>query len=889
MTAAHQPCFHCHEPVLDPGRWQVSLDGQSHDVCCPGCEAVFNVIHGAGLDAYYRHREAPGARRDKSNQESPGTALVFGAFTDDQCLEQFCTKAGSNGADASAATTYDIMLQLDGLRCSACVWLIEQGLLAVRGVSRASVNFGNARCRVRFDAQQTGVSAVVARIEALGYSCAPVDQAAGEQAFESQTRAERQRLFVAGLAMMQAMMFALPGYLVADGAIEPVYVSLLRWAGFAVVAPTLLFSGWPIIAAAWRNTMQWRADMDTPVAIVLLIAFTASAITCFTGQGEVYFDSIAMFLFLLLGARYLERLARRRATRAARNLELMVPDVADQLHPDGSLTRVPAASLAPGDHVRVAQGERVPADAVVTAGASAIDQSLISGESEPVVVSVNDSVPGGAVVCGAPLTLCISRTSARSTLSLIRELADRGLSDKPRMVKLADWIAARFVLGVLGLSVLVALAWWLIDPPRALPVAVAVMVIACPCALSLATPAALAAATDSLLRTRVLVTRGHVFQRLAQVTDVVLDKTGTLTEGRPEVAELQYARGATPHQQTALLALVKRALESDTHPMAGAIVRYAGRQAKSADDKLREGLSLIPEKAEPGAGIRVRVSRDDEPLTWLTIGSAAWCQIAPDALSGWRQAASDPFVAASEVFVSVSGHWPAWLGEVFDVQSGDRQTADNSTPLMRFSLRDRLREDAVQMISQLRGRGLAVHLLTGDRLPPAQEVARQLGISQVVADATPAEKSGYVARLQAQGRVVMMAGDGINDAPVLARADVSVAIGRASSLARQTADVVCLGEPLAALALLPGWAQRTMRIVRQNIGWAVSYNTGAIPLAALGLVPPELAAVGMALSSILVVGNSMRLLRLHGVAAPVRNDSLNPTQGVPGKPAMDGA
>ena len=863
-------CFHCNEPLLAGQTWPVQYAGQTHDVCCPGCQAVFEAIHGAGLEAYYQHRQAPAVSPDALATVRAQTE-DWQAYDDEASLARFCTP-GDSLPGSPDARPFHLVLHIDGLRCGACVWLIEQALRAVPGISDASVNYGNARCHVHFDASRLRLSDIIARIHALGYGCAPTSAASREQAFEQETRSHRQRLFVAGLAMMQAMMFSLPGYLSAAGDIDPAYVSLLRWAGLAVVTPALLYSGWPIFWAAWRDIRQRHASMDTPVAIALLIAFVASVAATLTGHGEVYFDSIAMFLFLLLGARYLERQARRRATQAARDLELVVPEVVERHTPVGDFERVPADRLQPGDTIRVRQGDRLPVDASVISGNSTVDQSLISGESRPVSVGDGDVVPGGAVVSGAPLMLRVTRSHADSTLSLIRALADRGQSEKPAIVRFADWLASRFIVFVLATAVLAGLAWWLIEPGRAMHVAVAVMIIACPCALSLATPAALAAATDSLLRARVLITRGHVFEALNKVTDVVLDKTGTLTRGRPDVTEIQLDQALDEQQRITLLSLVARALSADAHPMAQAIVRRLNQQqgrSQAGRNPAPETLewTVTVEQVQAGAGIRADITGPDGQTGELIIGSAAWCGIKPNEQGEWRQLARDPFDAVSEVFVALA----ALTG------TGLSGTGFSNGVAARFSLTDQLRTGAEQTVRALRNRGLMIHLVTGDRLPAAERVARELNIAQVSADVTPEGKARYVQQLQGNGRVVLMVGDGINDAPVLGCADVSVAVGQASSLARSTADVVCLGDngsdgspgsdgsagsSVSTLPSLLSCADRTIRVVRQNVAWAVGYNTCAMPLAVMGLVPPAVAAIGMALSSLLVVANAMRLTRL---------------------------
>jgi len=877
-------CFHCGETNPADAPWSVEFDGQARTVCCVGCEAIMQAIVEAKLDDYYRFRTEPAVLGVVP--PSIGAALdALSVYDEAEISERYLRQVDDDGAtvtktDSSSGSAAalqsakvclsEVNLAVEGLRCGACVWLLEKSVRREPGVSSANFNFSTARARVQFDPEKVPLSQVLRVIASVGYNAVPFDAREREAALKRETRSLLQRLFVSGIAMTQVMMYALPAYLSDAGEIDPAHEQLLRWVSLVLTTPVILYAAQPFLAGAWRDLKALSPGMDVPVTIGVLAAFSASVHATLTGQGEIYFDSVSMFVFLLLGARYLEWSVRRRAMRAIDDIGAVAPETAvrlvpgdDTSDPDTAAMQpevVPAVRLEVGDLIQVNSGERIPVDARVEFGSSAIDNAVLTGESLPVAVAPGDHIAGGALLAGAPLRLVVERPQSDSALSMIERLVDRGASEKPRLVGMADRVAAWFVSVLLVITALVWLVWSQHDASRAAAVAIAVLVVSCPCALSLATPSALAAATGQLLRSRLLVTRGHVLETLARVTDVVFDKTGTLTHGRPEVLAIQCAEFVNPDSALALVA----ALESgSSHPYAMALTdawRREGQRQSRPEDR-----SLHAIHHESGHGVSAVMQDGAE----IRLGSRQWCGVADadiDALADAAEPnnqANSPSDRSAVVTISEDAASEVILARQPVGASPSSATSVRAPQLMaRFLLQDPLRPETKSTVQALQEMGLAVHLLSGDRAAAVTPIAQQLGISQQQAGALPSDKQTYVAALQAKGATVLMVGDGINDAPVLAASDVSLAVGNASALAQTAADAISLAPGLENLVPMLVKARQTMRVVRQNLLWALVYNLIAIPAAAMGLVPPWAAAVGMASSSLLVVGNALRLWSL---------------------------
>ena len=805
-------CHHCGLPVDEPGRWTVELAGSIHETCCAGCQAVAAAIADSGLDDYYRARDLPAA--PATRPASDGDATLYDA---PEIQARFVR---------SEAGVCETTLLVDGLRCGACSWLLEQALQRTPGIIEGSVNLGAERANLRWDPSQTRLSTLIEAAGRFGFTLRPFDAASREAQLRSASRARLRRLFVAGIGMMQVMMYAFPAYIAGEGEIEPAYLALMRWASLALTVPVVFYSAWPFFSGAAREWQRRAPGMDTPVAIGIAAAFLASVWATISGTGEVWFDTVTMFVFLLLAARHLEWLARLRATRAIDALAAAAPQsvlrLADQQQPE----RIPAMRLTPGERFMVGTGEPVAVDAALDSPLGRFDLSLLTGESRPVERTAGETVPGGALNLGAPVILRSLASQADSTLSTIARLAARAAGNRPPVLALTERIARWFTAGLLALAVLTWFAWLQIDPSHASTIAIAVLVVSCPCALSLATPAALAAAQASALRRGMITTRGDVLESIADATDVVLDKTGTLTYGRPVLTAIEPTAELDAQRCLAIAAALET---SSSHPLARAITEAARER-----DLALPAAEAFETRA--GEGVEARI----DGRLWR-LGSAHYALGAapPDLTDDTRELVSE-----------------VWLGA-------------NGRAYARLQLADTLRDETPSVIASLRAAGLTLHLVSGDRAASVEPLAKALGIDSHQSQASPDDKLNRVRALQAQGRRVLAIGDGINDAPLLAAADASIAVGEASTLARTSAGVVLLGGRLDDVIALRTLALRARRVIAQNLGWALAYNLVAIPAAAFGLIAPWVAALGMSASSLLVAGNALRLLeRRERVSTP---------------------
>ncbi|USX20895.1 heavy metal translocating P-type ATPase [Oxalobacteraceae bacterium OTU3REALA1] len=806
-------CYHCGLPVpaSAPGAWTVRIDDTDHAMCCPGCAAVAQAIVDLGQQSYYRDRSGFAATAEGAQLLPPELQLY------DNADPRFALD------EHSRETT----LSVEGIRCAACVWLIESRLARLPGVDSAQLNVATERLYVRWRSDACQPADILTALHTIGYSAYPYD--AGRHG-EQQRKAARtlgRQLFVAGLSMMQVMMYVAPAYLAEDGTLDDSMAALMRWASLLLTLPAICYAAQPFWRGAWASIKARAPGMDVPVALGIAAAFGASVVATVRGQGDVWFDSVTMFIFLLLCSRHLELRARRKAGAALERLQHALPASATLLadYPasrDASLVK--AAALLVDNVIMIKPGEAVAADCVIVDGATTLDLSLLSGESAPVAKAAGDALPGGAINAGAVVLARVTRRAQDSTLSNLVKLIDRAGRDKPRIALWADRVAAWFVAGLL-LFALAAFGFWFWldgDAARAWPIAIAVLVVSCPCALSLATPTALAAATDRLLGQGVLVSGAQTLETLHRATHVVFDKTGTLTFGRPVLQDVQ----ALAAMRDDFCLQVAAALDAGSgHPLARAIVGAASEAGGGA--RADWHATALTETA--GRGVEGRVHN-----RLYRLGNAGYVA----ELSG----SMPPHVVAdgaTPVYLGADGQWLACL-----------------------QLHDGLRPDAQATVDYFRQAGKTVVLLSGDHDVLARRVGDRLGIGTTVGGYLPDEKLAFVRRLQMKGAVVAMVGDGINDAAVLSAADVSFAMGEGAALAQAHADAVLLGGRLGAVADSARVARRTMAVIRQNLAWASLYNLLAIPAAAIGLLNPWLSGVGMAASSAVVVLNALRLRRV---------------------------
>lgn len=724
------------------------------------------------------------------------------------------TRAVSGAGGAQRAES---VLCIEGMYCAACSLDIERALLATAGVEAANVNAVTGRATVRWDPARTAASRIAQAVVDAGYRAFPALSMAAEAARARERRQMLWRLFVAGFCMMQVMMYATPAYVAAPGSMSADIEQLLRWASWLLSVPVVVFSAGPFLKSAWADLRRRRVGMDVPVALGIVATFVASTAVTFEPGGalgsEVYFDSLTMFVFFLLGGRYLEMRSRYATADALEGLVNAMPETAERLlgeEGDASET-VPVRRLRASDRVRVRPGQTFPADGRLLLGTAQIDEALLTGESKPVLRCVGDDVVAGSVNLSAPVVMQVERTAQDTRQAQILALMQRAATERPGAVRLADRFAGPFLWAVLAAAALSALAWSYIEPARALWVAVAVLIVTCPCALSLATPSALLAAGGALARRGVLVRQFAALETLARVQLVVFDKTGTLTEDRLTLAGVKR-QGSLAEAE--LMRHAAGLAQASLHPVSRALVEVARAHGDAA--VLRD----VQEK--PGLGL---LGRDAEGRQWR-LGAPRFACPAVEADAGERTT--------------------AWL-------SLDEQL------VAAFEFDETLRADAQQAIAQLRAGDVRVALLSGDRPAAARRVAQALGISEVHGGATPEDKLAFVLQAQSQGLRVAMVGDGVNDGPVAARADVSFAMGQGAPLLCSQADFTSLGARVADVVAARRLAQRTVAVVRQNLAWAAAYNAVCVPLAMLGWLPPWAAGLGMAISSLLVVLNAGRL------------------------------
>jgi Cu2+-exporting ATPase len=788
-------CYHCALPIPDGCNITVDIEGGAQPVCCPGCKAVAELIRDSGMGSYYSVRETP----QPGVGRPPDEAGEWDVFNSDDMLSAFST---------GDQETADVTVYVGGMYCSACSWLIESTMSKLPGIETADVNPVAHRLRLRWHPEQMGLGDMLGSLARLGYEPQPLTPDSGARPELIEQRASLKRLLVASLGMMQAMMFAVGLYAGDYQGIDPDMQHFLRLVSFFVTTPVVFYSARPFFSGALRGLRARQPGMDVPVSIAVGAAYVASVYATFTRGPAVWFDSVTMFVFFLTLGRFLEMRARHRSIDRGAALSSLLPNTATRRDGD-SRQVVPVSQLVAGDVVIVRAGDAIPADGVITRGDTTVDEALLTGETTPLQRGVGDPLTAGSVNIDGNVEMRVERTGNATTLGTISRLSEQARFARPAFVQLADRIASYIVVALLVVAASVAVFWYFADPERAFVITLSVLVVTCPCALALATPAAFAAAGARLSQLHLLVTDGNAIEVLSKATHVIFDKTGTLTRGEPAISSVDILDA---NYDEAKCRRIAAALESaSSHPLAHAFVI--------------EGV--IPAARD----LRVVVGRGVSG----TVDGRRWRIGHPEFVTGGKQTRDN-------------AHTRVCLGT-------------DGKAVATFTLEDELRRDAKETVQVLRNAGLGVSLLSGDGARPVARVAEALEITEFAADCSPSDKLASIKRRQAKGEIVVMVGDGINDAPVLAGADTSVALAHGAMLAQTNADVIMPGESLSPVVTGIRVARKTMRIVRQNLAWAIVYNATALPLAAMGFVPPWAAAIGMSASSLVVVMNALRLGR----------------------------
>ena len=798
--ATPTPCYHCGLPVPAGSHFQARVLGETRALCCPGCQAVAEAIVKGGLESYYQHRSDTAVNPQALPQELGEELALYDRLDVQQPFVQH------QGDLASTS------LMIEGISCAACGWLIERHLRNVRGVAEASLNLSNHRLNVRWSDSELPLSELLAELRRIGYAAHPYRADEAAERLANENRRSLRQLGVAGLLWMQVMMATMATWPEFNLDLSESFFVTLRWTALLLTTPIVFYCCTDFFKGALRDIRTRHLTMDVSVSLAIGGAYVAGIWSTITGQGELYFDAVGMFALFLLAGRYLERRARERTAAATAQLVNLLPASCLRLDAQGHSSRILLSELQLGDQVLVQPGGLIPADGTIISGQSSVDESLLTGEYLPLPRGAGDAVTAGTLNVEGPLTIEVQALGDNTRLSAIVRLLERAQADKPKLAELADRVAQWFLLVVLVVATVVGLVWWQIDPQRAFWIVLALLVATCPCALSLATPTALTTATGTLHKLGLLLTRGHVLEGLNQIDTVVFDKTGTLTEGRLTLSAI-HPLGAL--DADACLALAAALENRSEHPIARAFGR-APLPAESVETV--PGLGLV-------GSVDGRVLRIGQPS----------------------------FVAEGygNPPPSIPGEMGQWL-----------LLGDDHGPLAWLVLDDRLRDDAPALLDACRGRGWKTLLLSGDSSPMVGQIAAELGIDQAEGGLTPAAKLARLQALQAQGHRVLMLGDGVNDVPVLAAADISVAMGSATDLAKTSADAVLLSNRLGSLAQSFEVARRSRRIIIENLVWASLYNGLILPFAAIGWVTPLWAALGMSASSLLVVLNALRLTRL---------------------------
>ena len=787
-------CWHCGEPlpvtVID-----ARVGGELHAVCCNGCRAAAEWIGQLGLADYYLLRTQP-AKKPEPSQDADRNGYL--AWQRDELARHVVRDLGEGRRET--------MLFVEGVRCTACVWLIERALQSLHGVASVQVNALARRARITWIDDRVSLAQILECLARTGYRAWPLHARALDDIRRQETRDALKRLVVAGFGAMQAMMFAAVLYLRGGEAPDVSAEALFRWLGFIVATPVVLYSAAPFFKAATRSLAARQLSMDVPVAAAIALIYAASFVEALRGGGHVYFDSVSMFVFFLLAGRYLEMRARHHAGDLVDALARLTPSFADRRREDHSLERVGTHELRAGDCVHVGEGGLIPADGLLLSPACRVDEALMSGEAAPVLRRSGDMLIAGSVLVDGPVDLQVQRVGADTVLAGIAGLVERAQVERPQLARAGEQATARFVVRVLSLTVLTAVAWSVIDPSRAFAAALAVLVVSCPCAFALAVPAAITRALTVLARCGVLVVKPDAIAALAQASHVVFDKTGTLT--MPQLAGVQTFNGVSPARALRLAASLAR---ESHHPLARAIAAACNEAALPAATQVR---------SEAGLGLCGVVEGRE-----LKLGSS-------------RFAAPDRELPGDDAAVVL---------------------ADPAGAIAAFRVSEQLRPYMRDVIDALKAQGLQLRIISGDASDKVADVAAKLDIASWRARASPADKLSDLGTMRAQGARVLAVGDGVNDAPVLAGADVGVAIASGAEIARASSDIVLAGEHIGGLVTARRIARQTVAVIQQNQRWALLYNVVAMPLAALGFVPPWLAALGMSLSSLCVIGNALRI------------------------------
>jgi len=787
-------CFHCLESVPTGFNATVEIDGSPEPMCCIGCQTVAETIVAQGMTDYYKFRTV---RAGKVEQLVPEQLKLVESYDNPDIQEEFISQTN----DIS-----EVLLTVEGITCAACAWLIEKQLLNMPAVKRVDVNTSTNRAMIQWHKDALPLSEIIKSLLEIGYKAYPF-QADIEASQKQQTaKAYIRRLGVAGLMTMQVMMFAFAMYFGMFSGMEENFEQYFRWISLILASPVILYSALPFLTNAINGLKAKQLNMDLPVSLAIFGAYGASCYATIMAVGEVYFESICMFTFLLLLGKYLEFRARLKASEFTANLQKLLPLTARILDEQGNEQIIAAKKLKLDDRVLIKAGETIPADGIVSAGTTSVDESMMTGEHLPVNKYIEHQVFAGTVNHDGVIEIRINKLGQNTLLNQIIKLQHSALATRPKLVEITDKVAQWFVACLLIFASITAVGWYQVDPEHAFWITISVLVATCPCALSLAIPTALTCAVATLTRKGILIKQAHVLETLPQLTRVAFDKTGTLTQGRFSLDAVDIL--AKNISKVDILALAAQLESYSEHPIASAFAQFTPQNRHLEDIKVHPGLGI---------------TGTDESHRYA-IGKSGW----------------------------------------FDSKKTNAQATFyiDEQPVAHFYFVDEVKQNAQGLISSLKGQGLSCHMLTGDASNAGQMIAKKLNLDSFTTGCLPQDKQKQVETWSAQGEIVAMVGDGVNDSPVFNSAHLSIAMETGADISKNTADVVLLNSDLAAISHLLSVSKKTRRIIKQNLAISLLYNGSILPLAAMGLVAPWMAVIGMSASSIIVITNSLRLLKL---------------------------
>ncbi|PKH88029.1 heavy metal translocating P-type ATPase [Colwellia sp. Bg11-28] len=815
-------CFHCNEAVPRGINLSVEISQIQQPMCCIGCQAVAQTIVDNGLTQYYAVRTEPAHK---------GQSLVPEQLQKNKLLDEAVLQTEFIYQDNDCK---EAILTIDGISCAACAWLIEMQLEKLKGLVKINVNATSQRATVRWQDDALKLSEILQAIEHIGYQALPFKANEAELRNKKQSKAFIKRLGISGILMMQIMMIAFGLYFGAFSEMAEHNKVYLRWVSFILTIPIIFYGALPFYTGAIKAIKAKRLSMDVPVSIAILLAFSASAWATITQQGEVYFESVSMFTFLLLIGKFLEFRARSHAAQVSANLLKLMPmtatkvivsndNIVAEAQNNESQTRevlVAAKQLIQGDLVIIKPGEVVPADGVIISGLSQLNEAMLSGEQVPISKTINDNVFAGTLNGDGNITVQVKQATNQSFLSQLIRLSEEAQAHKPKIAKLSDKIAQYFVALILLTSIATAIYWQQHMPEEAFWITLSVLVATCPCALSLATPTALTCATTHLNRAGIMIKGGHVMETMPKIDCFAFDKTGTLTTGEFTIDRVELINNDSSYNQEQILAIAAALEAHSEHPI-----------AKPFAEHRDYNLTAQEVKVHSGQGVTGTINTID-----YAIGKYSWLENSLAEEGGQAKSLKINVNGASCILIA------------------------NKEIIAVFYLIDKIRDEAFEVISELNNHNKTL-LLSGDSQIACDTIAQTLPVNTVLGGLSAKDKMEQIKQVQAQGYTVAMAGDGVNDSPVFGAAHISIAMGCGADITKSGADVILLNNKLSSIDTLIKVAHRTRRIILQNYLWAFGYNAIVLPLAVAGYITPYMAVIGMSASSILVITNSLRLLK----------------------------